>query len=91
MLEAAIGHHAWRLRDITEPTLEQLRSLEAADLVAPDEEEEEPVVAEDGTLLPPADAPPAVPVDALSPADAPEPTVEVDKGRSTRTDEEETP
>ena len=39
MLEAAIGHHAWRLRDIEEPTLEQLRSLEAHDLVAPTDEE----------------------------------------------------
>jgi hypothetical protein len=81
MLEAAIGHHAWRLRDIAEPTLEQLRSLDVHDLVAPDEEGDEPVVAEDGTLLPPVDAPPAEPVDALSPADAPEPTVEVDRGK----------
>ena len=57
MLEAAIGHHAWRLRDIKEPTLEQLRSLEADDLVAPtDEEPRRRSVAEDGTLLPPADA-----------------------------------
>ena len=56
VLEAAIGHHAWRLRDIDEPTLEQLRSLEADDLVAPTEEDEEPALAEDGTLLPPDDA-----------------------------------
>jgi ATPase family associated with various cellular activities (AAA)/AAA lid domain len=27
MLEAAIGRHAWRLRDVAEPTLEQLRKL----------------------------------------------------------------
>ncbi len=88
MLEAAIGQHAWRLRDIAEPTIEQLRSLEPADLVAPEEEEPEPpVVAEDGTLVPPADAPPADTVDALTPADAPEPTVEVD--RSAEVDEEE--
>lgn len=26
-LEAAVGHHAWRLREVTEPTLEQLRTL----------------------------------------------------------------
>ncbi len=90
-LEAAIGHHAWRLRDIAEPTLEQLRSLEADDLVAPTEEDEEPALAEDGTLLPPDDAPPAVPVDALSPADAPEPTVEVDKDKVDVVREEETP
>jgi len=31
-LEAAIGRHAWRLRDIEAPTLEQLRTLEADDL-----------------------------------------------------------
>lgn len=31
-LEAAIGHHAWRLRDVTEPTTEQLRQLTASDL-----------------------------------------------------------
>ncbi len=70
MLEAAIGHHAWRLRDVKEPTLEQLRSLEADDLAIPDDgEADEPVVAEDGTLLPPADAEPAEVVDALEPVE----------------------
>lgn len=86
MLEAAIGHHAWRLRDVKEPTLEQLRSLEPADLVAPTDAESAesagsggPAVADDGTLLPPADAVPPEVVEALTPVDAPEPTVEVDK------------
>ena len=32
LLEAAIGRHAWRLRDVAEPTLEQLRQLVAEDL-----------------------------------------------------------
>ncbi len=32
MLEAAIGRHAWRLREIEQPTLEQLRQLDADDL-----------------------------------------------------------
>jgi hypothetical protein len=32
-LEAAIGHQAWRLRDIAEPTVEQLRELLPEDLV----------------------------------------------------------
>lgn len=32
VLEAAIGRHAWRLRDVTEPTTDQLRQIEAADL-----------------------------------------------------------
>ena len=34
-LEAAIGHQAWRLRDVAEPTLEQLRELWPEDLVDP--------------------------------------------------------
>jgi len=78
MLEAAIGQHAWRLRDVTEPTIEQLRSLDAADLVDPDAEEpDQAAVAEDGTLVPPADAPPAGVVDALEPGDeVPGPTDE---------------
>jgi hypothetical protein len=32
VLEAAIGRQAWRLRDVTEPTVEQLRVLTADDL-----------------------------------------------------------
>jgi adenylate kinase family enzyme len=32
LLEAAIGRHAWRLRDVPEPTLEQLRRLVPEDL-----------------------------------------------------------
>ena len=31
-LEAAIGRHAWRLRDVDDPTLEQLRTIERIDL-----------------------------------------------------------
>ena len=34
LLEAAIGRHAWRLRDVEAPTVEQLRTLVAEDLVA---------------------------------------------------------
>ena len=37
LLEAAIGRHAWRLRDVAEPSLEQLRQLVPEDL------EDEPV------------------------------------------------
>jgi len=33
VLEAAIGQHAWRLRDVGEPTVEQLRTLAPEDLV----------------------------------------------------------
>ena len=32
LLEVAIGRHAWRLRDVAEPTLQQLRALEPDDL-----------------------------------------------------------
>ncbi len=31
LLEAAIGRHAWRLRDVEDPTVEQLRTLERQD------------------------------------------------------------
>lgn len=39
LFEAAVGRHAWRLRDIAEPTLEQLRELLVVDL-DPDEAEQ---------------------------------------------------
>jgi SpoVK/Ycf46/Vps4 family AAA+-type ATPase len=42
MLEAAIGRHAWRLRDVAEPTLEQLRKLIPEDFEEAAEEEDEP-------------------------------------------------
>lgn len=45
MLEAAIGRHAWRLRDIKEPTIEQLRTLLPEDFV----EAPEPAVGWDPT------------------------------------------
>jgi SpoVK/Ycf46/Vps4 family AAA+-type ATPase len=44
LLEAAIGRHAWRLRDIAEPTVQQLRELIASDLdeheSAPDDQDQ---------------------------------------------------
>lgn len=51
ILEASIGRHAWRLRDIEKPSLEQLRTLSAEDLA--------PVV--------PEDTPPTVPVEPVDP------------------------
>jgi len=51
-LEAAIGHQAWRLRDVAEPTVDQLRELLPEDLVdeRPDRDAEAqlgvPVLAE---------------------------------------------
>ncbi len=38
VFEAAIGHQAWRLRDVAEPTLEQLRRLEPQDLALPQDQ-----------------------------------------------------
>lgn len=72
LLEAAIGHHAWRLREITEPTLEQLRTLEPDDLVVDPNGEQPPAVDADGALVPPDNAEPEVPVepfDEAQPAD----------------------
>jgi hypothetical protein len=49
LLEAAIGRHAWRLRDVEEPTVQQLRELIAADL------DDEP--SPSGPDVPPTDTP----------------------------------
>jgi SpoVK/Ycf46/Vps4 family AAA+-type ATPase len=47
MLEAAIGKHAWRLRDVAEPTVEQLRKLISEDFdEAAGEDEPPPVIPE---------------------------------------------
>ena len=47
MLEAAIGKHAWRLREVAEPTVEQLRKLIPDDFdEAAGEEEPPPVIPE---------------------------------------------
>jgi Holliday junction resolvasome RuvABC ATP-dependent DNA helicase subunit len=58
LLEAAIGRHAWRLRDVAEPTLADLRTLVAEDLA----DSEEAASA----LTPPADAEPIPAVDFSS-------------------------
>ncbi|MBV6729137.1 AAA family ATPase [Nocardioides daeguensis] len=63
LMEAAIGHHAWRLRDVAEPTLEQLRALEPDDLVVDPNGAAPTEPAADGEVVPPADVPPAEPVD----------------------------
>jgi hypothetical protein len=41
ILDAAVGRHAWRLRDVTEPTVDQLRTLTPADLLDGDRPPEE--------------------------------------------------
>lgn len=53
VLDQAITRHAWRLRDVEQPTVEQLRLLLPEDLVAaPDDE-----TPTDDTVAPPADEP----------------------------------
>ncbi len=67
LLEAAIGRHAWRLRDVESPTVEQLRELVPEDLVEPPElvefgpETREPAAAGEDTEVAPDDGegPPA--------------------------------
>jgi adenylate kinase family enzyme len=44
MLEAAIGRHAWRLRDVTDPSIEQLRKLIPEDFDESAAEDEPPIV-----------------------------------------------
>ena len=64
LLEAAIGRHAWRLRDVDEPTLEQLRELLADDL---DDASAEPDRSADADpSAEPADGPTPSPIDELS-------------------------
>ena len=65
-LEVAIGHHAWRLREVEQPTLEQLRQLEADDLDrggndGRDSELEEPAGALEGPAGDAEETPPPAP------------------------------
>jgi SpoVK/Ycf46/Vps4 family AAA+-type ATPase len=54
MLEAAIGLHAWRLRDVGEPTVEQLRRLIPEDFDPAASEEEPPPGSPPQQSSPPA-------------------------------------
>lgn len=80
VLEAAIGHQAWRLRDVAEPSVEQLRTLTAEDVAGdpgqtvpfPDKPAP-PGAVGDRTEVPPESEDlqePAVPPDAKGVADA---------------------
>lgn len=77
LLEAAIGHHAWRLREVPDPTVEQLRTLQPDDLVV-EGEPDDPPPATDGGLVPPADPEPAEVVDALDGTPAQDEPADVD-------------
>jgi hypothetical protein len=61
MLEAAIGRHAWRLRDVTAPTTEQLRQIVAEDLTDEDLHPATPAEPAPVVLEQPEHAEPAVP------------------------------
>ncbi len=64
VLEAAIGRHAWRLREIAEPSVDQLRTLLPEDLIdATTADPERP-----GLLTPPEKAGPIPEVDFPAPA-----------------------
>ncbi|GAA3552960.1 AAA family ATPase [Kribbella ginsengisoli] len=67
MLEAAIGRHAWRLRDVTAPTTEQLRQILAEDLT--DEEPETAVPDKPAVAAELDDAVPEQPVVPDEPED----------------------
>jgi hypothetical protein len=56
MLEAAIGRHAWRLRDVSQPTVEQLRKLIPEDFdEAATEDEPPPGIPDQQASPPPTD------------------------------------
>ena len=56
MLEAAIGRHAWRLRDVAEPTVEELRRLLPEDFdETAGEEESSPIIPERQASSSPSD------------------------------------
>ncbi|MCE1180196.1 MAG: AAA family ATPase [Micrococcales bacterium] len=71
MLEAAIGRHAWRLRDIEDPTVEQLRTLEREDF---EDREDEPPAAAPAEGTPSDEAPEDGTPEAAGPADDEAPT-----------------
>lgn len=50
LLDKAIMRHAWRLRDVPAPTLDELRALLPEDLVEAAEADDETVVAESSTV-----------------------------------------
>ncbi len=82
LLEGAIGRHAWRLRDVTEPTIAQLRELLPEDL------DDEPVA-------PPTDpfesTEPTAPAETSEPSESAEPSETTDPRLPEPDESEETP
>ncbi len=73
-LEAAIGHQAWRLRDIAEPTVDQLRELLPEDLV--DEREAEAQIGVVPVLTEPVEIDPFGSADEANLKDSPREAVD---------------
>jgi SpoVK/Ycf46/Vps4 family AAA+-type ATPase len=61
VLEAAIGRHAWRLRDVTAPSTEQLRQILAEDLTDEPAEADKPSTETEPTAAAGEPAPQAAP------------------------------
>ena len=61
VLEAAIGRHAWRLRDVTAPSTEQLRQILAEDLTDEPAEADKPSTETEPTAAAGEPAPQATP------------------------------
>ncbi|WP_112242837.1 AAA family ATPase [Kribbella monticola] len=87
MLEAAIGRHAWRLRDVTAPSTDQLRQILPEDLT------DEALTDEALTDEAPAEAAQAAdvaePVELVGPAEAAVSTEPVDPEQSVEAEQEE--
>jgi hypothetical protein len=71
LLEAAIGRHAWRLRDVEAPSLEQLRTLEPDDLAPPPETVDLVPETPDGTDSPDSPDSPAPPTSTSGDEESP--------------------
>lgn len=70
VFENAVGRHAWRLRDVADPTVDQLQHLLPEDIEAPPVEEAVPWPPAEGTSEAPArpSSEPDVPVDKVATA-----------------------
>ncbi len=71
VLEAAVGKHAWRLRDVEDPTLDQLRTLLPDDLAADAAPAVDWPAAPGGLQPPPADPAAPAPADGVPTEDTP--------------------
>jgi hypothetical protein len=71
LFEHAVGRHAWRLKDATEPTRDDLRLLTAEDFTDQPDEPDEPAEPAEATTDAPADGPGDARADGPAAPDAP--------------------